>query len=160
MTKFYAKATPKLDLESSEEAAAIGHGIPKKVLPIGVVLIANILIPEDAFASLAVDKSLGNAVGAIPGLSLSNLGLASSTCACGTGLTNVGNNLSHATDGILAISGDPLEPIHSDVGIDTPLLSNINDTELTIATKDVVVVLSHGLCVVNGAAATMMKSGK
>lgn len=38
--------------------------------------------------------------------------------------------------------------------------ANFNDTESTLASKDVVLIVTHGMCVVNGATSTIIKSGK
>lgn len=65
------------------------------------------------------------------------------TCTCGTGLTNVLSVLSHAADGALPDG--------------SANLTNFDDTLLTIASKDVVLVVPHGLCGVNGATTTIIK---
>ncbi len=68
------------------------------------------------------------------------------TAACGTGLTVVLLIFSHAADGAFP------------VGLTN--LTNFVDTELTIASKDVVVNVTHGVCGVNGATSTIIKWGK
>lgn len=68
------------------------------------------------------------------------------TCACGPGLTNVGKELSRTADGTFH-EGDSNN-------------SNMNDTELTIASKDVVLNVSHGVCGVNGATTAIIKKVK
>lgn len=61
-------------------------------------------------------------------------------------LTNVGIVFSPTTDGAVTL-------------VDDPLLTNFNDTESPIASKDVLLILTHGVCVVNGATATIIKRG-
>lgn len=63
---------------------------------------------------------------------------------CGPGITN-NVDLSTAADDTF------------DVDTNWP---NTNDTESTMAPKDVMVLLAHGLCVVNGATSAKMKLGK
>lgn len=72
------------------------------------------------------------------------MGGGTSTCACGIILPNGSNDLSHAADGAFADNTNP---------------SLFNDTESSLTSKDVLLVVTHGLCVVNGAASTMIKVG-
>ncbi len=54
--------------------------------------------------------------------------------------------LSPTSDGAFTLSLDPN-------------ITSLSDTELALASKDVLLILTHGVCVVNGAAATMIKCG-
>ncbi len=74
------------------------------------------------------------------------MGLLVITTACGTGLTVVHLDFSHAADGAF----------HGGLAVST----NLVDTELTIASKDVVVNVTHGVRGVNGATSTIIKKGK
>lgn len=65
---------------------------------------------------------------------------------CGANIFN-NINLIHATDGAACEKVDP----------DVP---DLNMTENTLAPKDVVLVVAHGLCVLNGATAALIKCGK
>lgn len=73
--------------------------------------------------------------------------------ACGANLTILGILFSHAADGAFTELGNSLHPVNVNVSVDT----NLVDTALTDAPKDVVVVVPHGLCVVNGATPTIIK---
>lgn len=70
--------------------------------------------------------------------------------------------MSHATDGTLTHNpggGGGMEPDLCGV-LELTVDTNLEDTELTLASMGVVVVVSHGLNVVNGVTTTMMKKGK
>lgn len=66
------------------------------------------------------------------------------TCACGAGIPNMVDFHTPA-DG-------------TEIGMTN--LADLNDTESTLAPKDVVLVVTHGLKVLNGATPTMIKCGK
>lgn len=70
----------------------------------------------------------------------------SSTNTCGVGITGEG------------LSGSLPAPTDGTEG-DTNI-ANLNDTENTLAPKDVVLLLTHGVCVLPGATTTIIKSGK
>lgn len=58
------------------------------------------------------------------------------------------------------ITGDILLPTAADGAVDClPGCPNLDDTESTLAPKDVLVV-THGVCVVNGATSAIIKCGK
>lgn len=91
----------------------------------------------------AIDVPVGVALGAISILNDGVLGLKLLTKTCGPSLTNVKNDFSTTADGVFH-SGDTNN-------------TNFNDAELTIAPKDVVLNVSHGVCGVNGATTTIIK---
>lgn len=68
-----------------------------------------------------------------------------STNTCGIGITGDGLGL--------------LLPAPTDGTEGSSNIANFNDTELALASKDVVLVLTHGVCVVPGAAPAKIKSG-
>lgn len=69
------------------------------------------------------------------------------TCTCGNCLPIVDNNFPHATDGTFTLVGLTVD-------------ANLSDTELTETPKDVLVIVTHGLCGVNGATPAIIKKGK
>ncbi len=83
------------------------------------------------------------------------------TITCGHNLSSddeVGHKnlgiFSHATDGAFAYL-----PILLAIGINITVETDLLITELAEARKDVVLVVTHGLCVVNGATSTIIKKG-
>lgn len=135
------------------EAAAAGHGMICKSDSMGLAVMAKVKDPNKGLTLLFEQSTNGKALGAQTTLNLGLVILGSITCACGGVLSNVSNDLPTAADGAFSESGGTL-------GVDNPSsTTNLQDTELTIASKDVVLIVTHGLCVLNGATSTIMKKG-
>lgn len=141
-------------MEPPGEAAATGHGIVKKNDPIGLAMVTSVDKTAKGVAILVIDTPAGKVVGASATIDGGVLGVGVITCACGGLLTLVLNNLPTATDGAFADDGG------TNGTLNFPVIAYFNDTEIPITPKDVLVIVTHGLCVLNGATTTNIKKGK
>lgn len=128
----------------TDEAAAAGHGQQKCANAMGVAGITSGKDSNNCFAinMVVVSQGVDLLSSSMSGSGLTE-GKNHDAKTCGVALSNSGS-LSASADGTEVLS----------------VQANFNDTELALASKDVLVRLTHGVKVLVGAASTIIKSGK